>query len=132
MVRGLRRADAEAIFRVVERARAIPLDQCPQLPERGQDPLQVRLISNVLMAVLVDICLRNQVAANLAASSTDVHLLVKARVRGTPPPRDLLLAQGWRGRFLLPKLLDFLEGRRSLRIADPTAETPFACGEAEE
>src|SRR5262249_40270434 len=102
---------------------------CPQPAERDQDPLQVGLVSNVLMAVLVDLCIREKLAANLAASTTDVRLLVKARFQGTPPIGALLLGQGWRGRFLLPRLTEFLDGKRSLRVADLTAEAPFAFGD---
>lgn len=131
VVRGLRRGEADAIFQVIERARTLPPDQCPQAAEREQDPLQVGLVSNVLQAVLVDLCIREKLAANLAASTTDVRLLVKSRWQKVTPPADLLLAQGWRGQFLLPRLLDFLDGKCNLRVADMTAETPFAFSKAD-
>jgi ribonuclease D len=126
VVRGLPRRDLEAILQAVERARALPLDQLPEVAEREQDLAQVGLVSNVLMAVLGDLCARQRLASNLVASSNDVKLLIRNRVRGDPPPAESLLTQGWRAQHVLPHLEAILEGRRALRVADLTRETPFA------
>jgi len=130
VIRGLPRRDLDAVFQTVTRARALPPEQWPLLAEREQDPPHVGLVSNVLLAVLGDLCARRQLAPNLVASSQDVKLLVRARVQGTGAgdwlPRESLLTNGWRSRFVLPELLAVLEGRRSLRVADPAAEAPFA------
>jgi len=129
VIRGLPRRDLDAILQTVVRARALPLDQCPALAEREQDPPQVGLVSNVLLAVLGDLCARRQLAPNLVATNQDVKLLVRARMQtagaGDWLPHESLLTHGWRSGFVLPELLAVLEGRRSLRIADPAAEAPF-------
>ena len=52
-------------------------------------------------------------------------VLVRARMQGAPPPAASLLTEGWRARHVLPELLAVLEGRRSLRIANVRAESPF-------
>jgi ribonuclease D len=130
VMRGLPRRDLEAILQVVERARAIPLDQCPAVAEREQDPPQVGLVVNVLTAVLGDLCTRHRLAPNLVASSHDVKLLVRSRLQGGLLPPESILTQGWRAVHVLPELLAVLEGRRTLRIADLTAEAPFAFEEA--
>ena len=125
VVRGLPRRDLPAILQAVERARAIPLEECPAVAEREQDPPQVSLVTNVLMAVLGDLCARRHLAPNLVASTNDVKLLVRARQQGKDSPPESLLTRGWRSRHVLPELLAVLDGRRSLRIADVAAETPF-------
>src|SRR5262249_28328917 len=79
----------------------------------------------VLQAVLGDYCARQELAPSLVATSSDVKLLVRARLQGAAPPAESLLTQGWRARHVLPELLAVLEGRRSLRIADVRAESPF-------
>jgi ribonuclease D len=131
VVRGLPKRDLEAIVQVVEAARAIPLDECPAVAEREQDPPQVGLVCNVLMAVLGDLCSRLGVAPNLVATSQDIKLLARSRQQGSSPPADLLLTQGWRARHILPTLLAVLEGRRSLRIADVSVDNPFAFQDVE-
>jgi ribonuclease D len=124
-IRGLSRRDLPAILAAVERARSLPPEQCPRAAERDQDPPQVGLIANVLQAVLGDLCARRGLAPGLVATSADVKLLVRAGMQGAPPPAESLLTQGWRADHVLPDLLAVLEGRRSLRIANVRAESPF-------
>ncbi len=124
-IRGLPRRDLPGILAAVERGRALPPEQCPRAAEREQDPPQVGLVANVLQAVLGDLCARRELAPGLVATSSDVKLLVRARMQGAPLPAESLLTQGWRAAHVLPELLAVLEGRRSLRIADVRAEAPF-------
>ena len=125
IIRGLPRRDLAAIMEVVNQARTIALEECPAVAGREQDPPQVALITHVLTAILGDLCHKSQLAANLVASSHDIRLLVRSRLLAASLPTGCALAQGWRGRHILPELLAVLEGRRSLRIADVTAEAPF-------
>lgn len=125
VVRGLSHRDLGAIVETVARARALPLEQCPTATEREQDPPQVGLIAHILSAVLADWCGRNQLAPNLAASSHDIKLLVRARLQKQPLPEESLLTRGWRAEHVLPELLAVLDGKRSLRIANVASATPF-------
>jgi ribonuclease D len=124
-IRGLPRRDLAAIIRAVELARALPAEQWPRAAEREQDPPQVGLVANVLQAVLGDFCARHELAPGLVATSNDVKLLVRAQMQGAPPPAESLLTQGWRNQHVLPELLAVLEGRRSLRIVNVRADSPF-------
>src|SRR5262249_23785144 len=72
-------------------------------------------------------CARQRLASNLVASTEDVRLLVRARLKGRELPEDSLLTRGWRREHILPYLESFLDGRRSLRITDVRAEAPFDC-----
>jgi ribonuclease D len=129
VVRGLPRRDLSAIVQVVEAARALPLEQCPPLADRDQDPPQVALVSAVLIAVLGDLCARRRLAPNLVANNADVKALVRARLAGEPLPELSALTSGWRAEHVLPELLAVLEGRRALRVHDVRAEAPFAYDE---
>jgi ribonuclease D len=129
VIRGLPHRDVTAILHAVERARAIPLSECPPVAEREMDPPQVGLVANVLLAVLGDLSARSRLAPNLVASSSDIKLLVRARLQGGGLPEESLLTHGWRREYILPELLAVLEGRRSLRVVDVAAEAPFAFGE---
>jgi ribonuclease D len=126
VVRGLAKRDLEAIVRVVSEARALPPEEWPVQTERDQDPPQVPLVTAVLVAVLGDLCARLRLAPNLVASTTDVRLLVRARLAAQPLPEESLLTRGWRSTHVLPDLLAVLEGRRAVRVTDVAAGSPFA------
>jgi ribonuclease D len=125
VVRGLPKRDLEPIVQTVLAARALPASECPEPADRDQDPPQVGLVTNVLMAVLGDSCARNQLASNLVASTADVKLLVRARLAGDDLPARSILTRGWRAQNVLPRLRAVLEGRQIVRIADVAAEAPF-------
>lgn len=129
VIRGLPHRYLAAIVEVINAAQALPLEECPDLPQREQDPPQMVLITNVLTAVLGDLSTKDQLAPNLVATSHDLRLLVRSRLQGDPLPMGSLLCQGWRSRQVLPEMLAVLEGRRTVRIADVTAEAPLVVEE---
>ncbi len=125
-IRGVARKHLPDIMDAVERARALPLSDCPAVRDVEQDPPQVGLISNILGVVLSDYCARHELAANLVAAGRDLKLLARAAVKGDGElPTDCGLVHGWRAEFVLPELMAVLEGRRGLNIKDPAAENPF-------
>jgi ribonuclease D len=131
VVRGLPRRDLPAVVQTVEQARALPPEQWPEAVDREQDVPQVALVTSILTAVLADLCARRELAANLVASTADVRQVVRARHAGEPLPEASLLTRGWRSQHILPDLLDVLEGRRAVRIADLAAEAPLGYDDAE-
>jgi len=125
VVRGLPRRDLDGILATVALAAGLPLDQCPALTERDQDPPQVALVAAVLNAVLGDFCARENLASNLVATTQDVKLLVRSRLNGGALPAESQLTRGWRAAHVLPQLLAILDGKRLLRIADVRSEAPL-------
>jgi ribonuclease D len=130
MIRGLAKRYLDDIVRTIDRAREVPIDECPAVSDREQDPPQVTHVGNLLNAVLADFAARNHLAANLVASTSDVKMLARARYQRQPPPADCLLTQGWRAAHVLPELQAVAEGRRWLRVADIKADSPFAFQDA--
>jgi ribonuclease D len=126
VLRGLPRLDHTAILDAVRRGREVPPDQWPALPERDNDPPQVGLVNNLLLAVLGDLCARSSLTPGLVATSTDVKLLVRARYHRAEPPAESALTRGWRAEAVLPTLLAVLDGRRGVRVANVRAAAPFA------
>jgi ribonuclease D len=126
VVRGLPRRNLAAILEVVERARALPLGECPTLAEREQDAPQASLTAHLLSAVFGDVCTRLRLAPTLVASNQDLRQLVRTRMQGAALPEDNLLTQGWRATHILPELEAVLDGRRSVRVADLHAAAPLA------
>ncbi len=126
VIRGLPHRHLDAIFQVMVEARKTPPDQYPAPVDRDQDPPQVGWVTNILLAVLGDLCVRQKLAANLVATNADVKALVRSRLRGDTSPPTSLLTQGWRSAHILPELLSVLEGRRSVRIGNVKAEAPLS------
>ena len=124
VVRGLQTREVDAIFEVVQEARRLPLEECPEASERNEDPPQLNLVANILIAVLADLCARQRLAANLVASNTDIRVLVRSRLAKEPLPEDFPLMRGWRAKHILPDLLAVLDGQRALWIEDLGAEAP--------
>jgi ribonuclease D len=129
-LRGLGKSDAGGILQAINLARTLPPDEWPETAERDNDPPQVGLVAAILGAVLADVCARRRITTGIAATTQDIRWLVRARLRGEPPPEESHLAHGWRKEHLLPELLDVLEGKRGLRIKDLAAEAPFDYFEA--
>ncbi len=89
----------------------------------------MQMITSILTAYLGDWCARHQVSQSLTASNQDVRLLVRARQQGQGVPEESNLTRGWRAAHVLPGLVELLEGKRSLRIANVRSATPFTFSE---
>jgi ribonuclease D len=126
VIRGLPHRYVDAILQVVSETRKLTPEQYPAAVDRELDPPQVGWATNILLAVLGDLCVRQQLASNLVASNADVKALVRARFRSEPWPKESLLTQGWRAQHILPELQAVLEGRRAVRIADLKKEAPLS------
>jgi ribonuclease D len=125
-MRGMAKRFVAPIWDAIEKARNAPPEQWPRVEDREQDPPQVGLIVNVLGAILNDYCSKQKVAIGLTATTSDLKDLVRAKMRKEPIAEANLLMNGWRRQHVLPMLLDVLEGRRTVRISDVQAESPFA------
>lgn len=125
MVRGLPKRHAEALFQAAQAARQLSTEELPETIERDSDPPQVPPITAVLWAMLSDFCTRHEISPNLLVTASDLKALIRSRLFHRPLPASCLLGRSWRAEFVLPSLLEFLEGKKSLRIRDLAAETPF-------
>lgn len=125
VIRGLARRDLDAILQAVQRGRDVPLETCPQVAERDQDPPRVGLVVNVLMAALGDFCARERLAQSLVASTTDIKALVRSKLQGVGPSAESGLTHGWRAQHVLPEMLAVLDGKRALYVRDVRDDAPF-------
>ena len=125
-MRGLAHRFVPAMWEAIERARKLPGDLLPRNIEREQDRPQVGLIVNLLGAILNDFCAREKLAPSLTATVSDLRDLVRSRMQNESASETNPLMTGWRKEFVLSMLLAVLEGKRSVRIANLQAESPFA------
>jgi ribonuclease D len=124
-IRGMARRFVQPMWEAIELARKLPVDELPLPIERDQDPPQVALVVNLLAAILNDFCGRAKLAVSLTATMSDLRDLVRARMQNSAVSETNLLMAGWRREVVLPVLQDVLDGKRSVRIADLQAESPF-------
>jgi ribonuclease D len=114
------------ILAAIEAARATPDDRLPELAPRYDDAPGASTVANLLAAALAQCCLENKVAGSLVAHTADLKHLIRWRQEGRPATNRPALIEGWRGSLCGELLLDVLDGRRALRVVDPTSEYPVA------
>jgi ribonuclease D len=117
------------ILAVIERARAVPDAELPELPPRHDEPPGLSTVTNLLSAALAQCCVQNQLAGSLVANVADLKHLVRWHLSGRSDPQRPALLEGWRGELCGPLLLDVLEGKLALRVVDPESEFPVAIEE---
>jgi ribonuclease D len=122
--RGVPGREVDAILEAVRRAKALPPEQYPEPEARDYDPPHVLMLGSFLGVVLADWCIRNRLAANLVASSSDLRALVRSRVEREELP-DIPLARGWRAAVVLPEMDAILSGRRAVRVENLRASAPL-------
>jgi len=125
VVRGLNKKHADALFPLIEKARHIPLEECPAPNEKDLDLPQVGHLVSILGLVLAEWCGREHLASSLAAAVADLKALVKSRLQESPMPSTSALTRGWRRDHLLPVLEAFLDGKAALRVDNPRSPMPF-------
>ncbi|MBI3822862.1 MAG: ribonuclease D [Planctomycetes bacterium] len=125
-MRGMAKRFVQPLWDAIEQARKLPPDQFPKVIEREQDRPQVALVVNLIGAILNDFCAREKLAVSLTATVSDLKDLVRSKMQNEAPAETNLLMTGWRKEFVLPTLLEVLEGKRSVRIANLDSDSPFA------
>lgn len=125
VVRGLRRRDSEPILQAVERARALPMNDCPAAAEREQDPPQVQWLTSLLAAVHGQLCMEMRLAPNLVCTAQDLRWLVRVSTNKPPAGEPSLLNEGWRREHIRPALEAVLRGEKLVKVARLRGDTPF-------
>lgn len=125
-MRGMAKRFVQPLWDAIEKARKLPPDQMPHVIEREQDRPQVALVVNLLGAILNDFCARNHLAVSLTCTVSDLKDLVRSKMLNDAIAETNLLATGWRTEFVLPTLLEVLDGKRSVRITNLDGDSPFA------
>jgi ribonuclease D len=118
---------ADGLLECVQRGLAIPEEELPsRVPsgdnDRGQDE---HVLGKLLAIALANRCAEMDVAMSLVGTSADLRQLVRWHVYGEkqgPHPR---LTQGWRAEVCGDLLSDVLDGKVTLRVAEPDSDHPL-------
>jgi len=125
VIRGVTRHDLSGLFAATIRGNELSTEQWPEFAERDNDPPQVALINNFLMAALGSYCAEHHITPGLAATSQDVKQLIRDYLAKSATPKETALHRGWRARQVLPFLQALLSGRKAMAIGEPRSAAPF-------
>jgi len=117
------RRESEQIVGAVRRARELPENELPNL-RRRDDPPQVQILGQLAAVVTNNLAVRHQIDPALLATTADLQDLVRWHLSRGEQARPGIL-DGWRGEILGGPLLDLLEGKSSVRVADAQAPSPL-------
>lgn len=120
MVRGLRdtvkTSDAREMIACVKRGLDCPKDQRPKLQNKSRSEANVDALVDILSGVARKCAKENDIAPQTLASHAELTKLARGHYD------DCELLKGWRRRILGNELLDLLNGKTVLRIADGNLE----------
>ncbi len=121
------RKAAPALLKCIAAAVALPASELPRIPKPGDDDKShdEQVLGHFLGLALANRCAEMNVAQPLVGTASDLRHLVRWHVyndRQGEPPR---LTQTWRAEVCGDLLEDVLEGRISLRVADPQSDHPL-------
>ena len=137
-VRGLDRGDLarriDDIAACIQRALALPADECPPKTPRESAP-QFSVLGQLFFAALGSVCRDAHLAPNLVGGPNDIRDWIAWRLaapasgraddRAAASGRRPKLAYGWRAEFVGRLLEDLLSGATSIRIGDPESDSPL-------
>jgi ribonuclease D len=114
---------AQQMVDALNQARELPEDQLPRL-RRRDDPPQLQILGQLSSVVANNLAARHQVDPALLATTADLQELVRWHLAAGEGARPAIL-DGWRGEILGTPLLDLLEGKSTVRVANAQAPRPL-------
>ncbi len=116
------RRDADAIVAAVAKGLRMPAADLPALISRD-DPPQVQVLGQLASIVSNSLAAQHHVDIALLATTSDLQDIVRWNLGLTQERPEVL--DGWRGEILGQPLLDLLEGRSTIRVADAKSKSPL-------
>ena len=116
------RREASAIVAAVAAGLRVPARDLPPLINRD-DPPQVQILGQLASIVTNSLAAQQQVDVALLATTADLQDIVRWQLGLIEERPDVL--EGWRGEILGRPLLDLLEGRSAIRVADAQSRSPL-------
>lgn len=120
MVRGLRdtlkTSDAREIVSAIKKGLDSRKEDLPLLQGKTQSEANVDALVDAMCGIARNIARENDIAPQTLASQTELTKLARGHYK------DCELMKGWRKHLLGNVLVDFLEGRSSLRVVDGNLE----------
>ncbi len=121
---GLRRYASE-IVETIRKAIAMPKSQLPKPFEYQDTSHDEPVVGKVLAMALANRCVELDISHSLVGSSNDIKNLVRWYWANCPEDQRPKLMSSWRAEVCGDLLKKVMDGKVSLRIADPQSEHPL-------
>jgi ribonuclease D len=118
---------ADDLLLCIERGLALPKSELPEFPGsaiRTKAPDE-KLLGKLLGIALANRCAELNVARQLVGTTADLEHLARWHLAGRSPKLRPRLLEGWRAEVCGDLLTDLLDGKISLRVADPHSDHPL-------
>lgn len=127
MNRGEYRRYFDEMLACLDKARSLPKDQLPKPPEadRPDTNPDEHVLGQLLGIALSSLCAEKEVARTLVGTSADLRHLVRWHLFGEKEGDKPKLALGWRADLCGDLLTDVMDGKISMRVADPSSDHPL-------
>lgn len=125
MTRSNFRRGAEEIIECIQKALAIPRQDLPPRFENHDSGPDEPVLGKLLALALANLCAEQEVSPTLVGNSADLRQLLRWYQTGCPADSRPRLNTGWRAHVCGDVLKDVIEGKVSLRVADPDSEHPL-------
>ena len=106
----------------VERAMALPDDECPKPLAREVPPQTHRASGSSCRRRSAAFAARRQLAPSIVGTASDVRDLVAYHLGMDDSPEPPLLGRGWRTEVVGRLIFDLLEGKLAIRVRDPRSK----------
>ncbi len=118
---------APQVVQRIEKAQKLPNDQLPQLQDNpnSQQNQDEQVIGKLLGIALANRCAEMNVSQTLVGTTSDLRHLVRYHVYGEQSEEKPRLMSGWRAEVCGDLLTDVLDGKISMRVADPESDHPL-------
>ncbi len=118
---------APAMLEAITGGMATPTSACPTLPKSLDDDKShdEQVVGQLLGLALANRCAELNVSMALVGKVADLRHLVRWHVYGEQEGEPPRLTEGWRAEVCGDLLTDVLDGRISLRVADPQSDHPL-------
>lgn len=125
MARANFRRHARAIVDCVRHSLQLPKDEWPKTFKSKDSSPDEPVLGKVLAIALANRCAELGISTGLVGTQNDLKELVRWYNAGCPDDKRPKLETGWRSEVCGDLLRQVLEGKVSLRVADPSSDHPL-------
>jgi len=122
--RGMLRKSGPRLLEAVRTGLSLPESEYPPVFRRD-DPPQVGVLAQLLSVASNGLAAEHHIDPALLATSSDLQDVVRWRLRGGSEADRPAALQGWRAEILQETLVEFLEGKRYVRVGNLRTPNPL-------
>lgn len=117
----------DEILQTIKTGQEVKKSDLPKLPSLSQNDQDVdtQVLGQLMAIALSNRCAQQEVARQIVGTAADLKQLALWHLQNRPDELRPRIASGWRAELCGDLLTNLLEGKISLRVADPCSEYPL-------